>query len=131
MAGGLDKSNVHVCVDCTWSPLGRRATMGLLASCTLVMGALVVRKLLVAPESKIAHLLMVSMSMLTVQRSAAAASVYTGWGLGKKVIDCILNLYYSYCPPLPVRNCCTSPDWMEQKDPAGEEVLAELCCCMP
>ena len=37
------------------------------------MGAPVVRKLLVALESKIVHLLMVSMLMLTVQRSAAAA----------------------------------------------------------
>ncbi len=76
MAGSLGKSNVHVCMDCTWSPLGKRATIGLVASCTLVTGALVVRKLLVAPESKIAHLLMVSMPMLTVQRSAAAASAY-------------------------------------------------------
>jgi hypothetical protein len=50
--------------------------MGLLASCTLVMGALVVRKLLVAPESKMAHLLMVSMLILTVQRSVAAARAY-------------------------------------------------------
>ncbi len=50
--------------------------MGLLASCTLVMGEPVVRKLLVVPEAKISHLLMVSMLMLTVQRSAAAASAY-------------------------------------------------------
>jgi hypothetical protein len=35
--------------------------MGLLANCTLVMGVPVVRKLLVAPESKMAHLFMVSM----------------------------------------------------------------------
>jgi hypothetical protein len=75
-AGSLDESNVFVCVDFTWSLLGRRAAMGLLARCTLVMGAPVVRKLLVVPESKIAHLLMVSMSMLTVQRSAAVASAY-------------------------------------------------------
>ncbi len=65
-AGSLGKSNVHVSVDCTWSLLGRRATMGLLASCTSVTGAAVVRKLLVVPESKMAHLLMVSMSILTV-----------------------------------------------------------------
>ncbi len=82
-AGNLGKSNLHVYVDCTWSPLGRHATMGLLASCTLVMGAPVVRKLLVALESKIVHLLMVSMLMLTVQRSAAAASAY--WvGIGRE-----------------------------------------------
>ena len=45
----------------------------------MVTWALVVRKLLVAPESKMAQLLMVFMSMLTVRRSVAAASVY---GLG-------------------------------------------------
>jgi hypothetical protein len=75
-ARSLGKSNVDACMDCTWSLLGRRAMMGLLASCTLVMGVLVVSKLLVAPESKITHLLIVSMLMLTVQRSAAAASAY-------------------------------------------------------
>jgi hypothetical protein len=56
--------------------------MGFLASRTLVTGAPVVRKLLDAPESKIAHLLMLSMSTLTVQRSAVAASAY--WvGIGQ------------------------------------------------
>jgi hypothetical protein len=77
-AGRSGKSNVQVYVDCTCLPLGRRATLGLLASCSLVMGVPVVRKLLVALESKIAHLLMVSMSMLTVQRRVAAARAY-GW----------------------------------------------------
>ena len=49
----------------------------------LVTWALVVRKLLVAPESKMAQLLMVSMSMLTVRRSVAVASAY-GWvGVGR------------------------------------------------
>ncbi len=47
--------------------------MSLLASCTLVMGAPVLRKFLVVPESKMAHLLMVSMSILTVQRRVVAA----------------------------------------------------------
>ena len=47
------------------------------------MWAPVVRKLLVAPESKMAQLLMVSMSMLTVRRSVAVASAY-GWvGVGQ------------------------------------------------
>jgi hypothetical protein len=78
-AGSLGKSSM----DCTWSPLGRCATMVFLESCTLVMGAPVVRKLLVVPESKMAHLLMVSMWMLTVQRSAAAARAY--WvGIGQE-----------------------------------------------
>jgi hypothetical protein len=76
MAGSSGKSNVQVCVDCTWSLLGGRAMMGLLASCTLVTGAPVVRKLFVAPEPKIAHLLIVSMLMLTVRRSAAVARAY-------------------------------------------------------
>ncbi len=67
---------MHVCVDCTWSLLGRHAMIGLLASCKLVTGAPVVRKLLIVPESKVSHLLMVSMSMLTVQSSAVVASAY-------------------------------------------------------
>ncbi len=75
-AGSSGKSNMQVCVVCTWLPLGRCATIDLLAFCTVVIGMLVVRKLLVAPESKMAHLLMVSMSMLTVQRSAALARAY-------------------------------------------------------
>jgi hypothetical protein len=49
----------------------------------LVTWAPVVRKLLVAPESKMAHLLMVSMSKLTVRRSVVVASAY-GWvGAGR------------------------------------------------
>jgi hypothetical protein len=105
--------------------------MGLLASCTLVMGVPVVRKLLIAPESKIAHLLIVSMLMLTVQRSAAVAKVQIGLGSGEKEIHCGLTFYYSYHPPLPVRSCCTSPDWMGQEDPAWEEALADVPCRTP
>jgi hypothetical protein len=78
VAGRLGKPNLQVCVDCTWLSLGRPATMGLLASCTLVTRVPVVRKLLVAPESEMAHLLMVSMSTLTVQRRVGVARAY-GW----------------------------------------------------
>ncbi len=47
------------------------------------MTAPVVRKLLVAPESKMAHLLMVSMYILTVRRSVVAARAF-GWvGVGQ------------------------------------------------
>jgi hypothetical protein len=67
-----------VCVNSTRSPLGKRATMGLMARWTLLMGALVARKLLVAPESKMAQLLMESMPMLTVWRRVAAVRAY-GW----------------------------------------------------
>ena len=49
----------------------------------LVTCAPVVRKLLVAPESKMAHLLMVSMSMLTVRRSVVAARAYDWVGVGR------------------------------------------------
>ena len=72
-AGRPGRSNVPVCVDCTLSPLGRRATIGFWVGWMLVTCAPVVRKLLVAPESKMAHLLMASMSMMTVRRSVAAA----------------------------------------------------------
>jgi hypothetical protein len=51
-----------------------------------VTWAPVVRKLLVAPESKMAHLLMVATSMLTVRRSVVAARAY-GWvGVGEYAI---------------------------------------------
>ena len=56
--------------------------MGFWVGWMLVTCAPVVRKLLVAPESKMAHLLMVSMSMLTVRRSVAAARAYDWVGVG-------------------------------------------------
>ena len=82
-AGRSGKSNVLVCVDCTCSPLGRCATIGFWEGWTLVTWALVVRKLLVAPESKMAHWLIVSKSMLTVRRSVAAARAYLWVGVGR------------------------------------------------
>jgi hypothetical protein len=82
VVGRSGKSRMHVCVDCTCSPLGKRTTMGLMACWMLLTGALVVRKLLVALESKMAQLFMESMWMLTVRRRVAAARAY-GWvGLG-------------------------------------------------
>jgi hypothetical protein len=82
--GRSGKSSVHVCVDCTHSLLGKRATMGLMAHWTLLMGALAVRKLLIAQESKMAQLLMEFMPMLTVRRRVAAARAY-GWvGFGQE-----------------------------------------------
>ena len=53
-AGSAGISNVHVCVDVTRSPLGSRATMGLVVGVMLVAGSIDVRKWLVAPESRIA-----------------------------------------------------------------------------
>ncbi len=64
---------VHVCVECTRSPLGRQAMMGLVVGTMLVAGALVIRKWLVAPESRMAHRLMVSALVLIVFNRTEAA----------------------------------------------------------
>jgi len=67
----------------------------------LVTWAPVVRKLLVAPESKMAHLLMVSMSMLTVRRSMAAARAY-GWvGVGR-----VCNIVFRFILLLTAAPAC-------------------------
>ncbi len=54
-AGSSGRLRVQVCVDCTLSPFGRRATRGTVAVQMFVAGAFVVRKWLVALESRIAH----------------------------------------------------------------------------
>ncbi len=64
---------VQVCVDCTLSLLGRQAMRGTVARTMLVAGALVVRKWLVAPKSRMAHHLMVAASTLIVFRRMEAA----------------------------------------------------------
>jgi hypothetical protein len=53
LAGRSGKSRVQVCVDCTLSTFGRQAMMGTAASTMLVAGALIVKKWLVALESRI------------------------------------------------------------------------------
>ncbi len=63
-----------MCIDCTLSPFGRRATRGTLAAHMLVAGKLVVRKWFVVPKSRIAHRLMVSASVEMVFRKTAAAN---------------------------------------------------------
>ncbi len=65
--------SVHVCIECTRLPFGRRAMMGMVIGRMLVAGALVVRKWLVAPESRMAHHLMVLASVLIVLRRIEAA----------------------------------------------------------
>jgi hypothetical protein len=65
--------SVHMCVECTRLPFGRWAIMGMVVGRMLVAGALVVRKCLVAPESSMAHCLMVSASVLIVLRRIEAA----------------------------------------------------------
>jgi hypothetical protein len=64
---------VHVCVECTHAPFGRQAMMDVVVGRILVAGASVVRKWLVVPESRMAHLLMVSASVLIVFKRTEAA----------------------------------------------------------
>jgi hypothetical protein len=98
LVGRSGKSSMHVCVDCTRAPLGKCATMGLMACRTLLMEALVVRKLLVAPESKMAQLLMDSMLMLTVWRRVAMARAY-GWvGFGQEGNNFVLRFILLVLP---------------------------------
>jgi hypothetical protein len=70
----LGRSRVQVCIDCTLSPLGRQAMRGTVSGTMLVVGALVVRKWLVTPESRIAHCLMVVASVVIVLRRMKASS---------------------------------------------------------
>ena len=70
----MGRSRVQVWVDCTLSPLGSWAMRGTMAGMMLVAGALVVRKWLVAPESRMAQLLMVAASVKIVFRRMEAAS---------------------------------------------------------
>jgi hypothetical protein len=72
-SGRSGKSRVHVCVNCTLSPFGRRAMRGTAATTMFVAGALVVKKWLIAPESRMAHHFMVAASTLIVLRRMEAA----------------------------------------------------------
>ncbi len=60
-AGRFGRS-VHVWVECTLSPLVRRVMRGTAAGRVLDAGTSVVRKWLVAPESRMAHCLIVAAS---------------------------------------------------------------------
>ena len=53
--GGRDGVlRVHMCMECTRAQFGRQAMMGIVVGRILVAGALVVRKWLVAQESRMA-----------------------------------------------------------------------------
>jgi hypothetical protein len=67
---------VQVCVDFTLSPLGRQAMRGTAARTMLVAGALVVKKWLVALESRMGHHLIVAALTLIVLRRMEAATIY-------------------------------------------------------
>jgi hypothetical protein len=66
---------VHMCVERTHSPFGRWATMGMALGNMFVAVVLVVRKWLVAPESSLAHRLMVLALISIVLRRIEAARV--------------------------------------------------------
>ncbi len=72
--GSLERLRVQVWVDCTLALLGRRAMRGTVAGMILEAGALVIRKWLVAPESRMAQLLMVVASVGIVLSRMEAAS---------------------------------------------------------
>jgi hypothetical protein len=71
--GNNGMSRVNLCVERTRSPFGRRATMGMAVGNMFVAGASVVRKWLVAPESRMAHHLMVLALISIVLRRIEAA----------------------------------------------------------
>jgi hypothetical protein len=68
-------STVHVCVEHTRSPFRMRATMGTAVGNMFIAVALVVRKWFVAPESRMAHRLMVLALISIVLRRIEAAWV--------------------------------------------------------
>jgi hypothetical protein len=70
---GIGKSRVQVCIDCTLSLFGRQAMRGTAARTIFVAGALVVKKWLVALESRMVHRLMVVASTLIVLRRIETA----------------------------------------------------------
>jgi hypothetical protein len=72
-AGRSGKSRVQVCVDFTLSLFGRCAMRGTAARTMFVAGALVVKKWLIAPESRMAHCFIVAASTLIVLRRTEAA----------------------------------------------------------
>jgi hypothetical protein len=74
LAGRSGKLRVQVvCVNCTLSPFGRWAMKGTAARTMFVAGALVAKKWLIAPESRMAHCFMVAASTLIVLRRMEAA----------------------------------------------------------
>jgi hypothetical protein len=73
-AGGRSgRLRLHVCIDCTLSSLRRRAMRGAAAGSMLVAGASVVKKWLVALESRMAHCLILAALVAMVLRRIEAA----------------------------------------------------------
>ena len=71
-AGRSGKLRVQVYVDCTLSSFDRRVMRGLVARTMFVAGASVVKKRLIAPESRMAHHFMVAVSTFIVLKRMEA-----------------------------------------------------------
>jgi hypothetical protein len=68
-AGRSGKSSVQVCVHCTLSPFGRRVMRGTVARAMFVAGALVIKKWLVALESRMAyHFMVAALTSIVLRR---------------------------------------------------------------
>jgi hypothetical protein len=78
LGGRVGMSRVHVCVECTRAPFGRCEIMGVVVGRILVAGASVVRKWLVAPESSMAHLLIVLASIDCFEKARSCEGVVVG-----------------------------------------------------
>ncbi len=74
-AGRSGWLRVQVGVDCSLSPLGRRTMRGTAARTMLMAGALVVRKWLVAQESRMTHCLMAVALVVIVLKMMEAVCV--------------------------------------------------------
>jgi len=81
-SGSSGIANLQVCVDCTCESCGMVTLIGVVAIFISDVGASVIKKWLVAPESNIAHSLMFSILMSTVCRSAF--TVY--WNRGTMIL---------------------------------------------
>jgi hypothetical protein len=86
LAGRSGKSRVQVCVDCTLSPFCRQAMRGTVARTMFVADALVVKKWLIAPESRMADHYMVVTSTLIVLRRMEAARAQLWVGVGQQFV---------------------------------------------
>ena len=101
VTGRPGRSNVLVCVDRTCSPLGRRVTIGFWAGLDVGDVGTGSEEIACCAGSKMAQLFMVSMSMLTGQRSMAVASTY-GWvGVGQ-----VCNIVFRFILLLSAAPAC-------------------------
>ncbi len=98
--GSMGRLSMHVWVDDTCLPLGRCAMRGMMAAIVFVAEAVVARRWLVAPESRIAHSLLVLASVLIVLIIPRLQKHNCGWGLGKRMKNQHQHSFY-HCHHAP------------------------------